>query len=128
MKISSELRELFTDKEKKYQIMLSYRRDEIVDLIQTVNKRLESSDADQFNTQQKDLNTTELTTKRNRLQDELNSIEEQLFELEKKYGEIKSRHGRAKDLKPEVNQDDDAQDEKVETNEAQEVPNEPENV
>lgn len=56
--------------------MLSYRREEIFDLVQSVNKRDSESDS-------------QMSTKRDRLQNELNSIEEHLFELEKKYGEAK---------------------------------------
>lgn len=91
--ITSQVRELQTEKEKTHQIMLSYRRDEIVDLIQTVNKRLEASTEQSAGAEapKKQSNDAELVVKRDRLQDELNAIEEQLFELEKKYGEIPAK-------------------------------------
>lgn len=93
MTITSQVRELQTEKEKTHQVMLSYRRDEIEDLIQTVNKRLEANAEKRAGAEapKKDSSEAELLVKRDRLQDELNAIEEQLFELEKKYGEVPAR-------------------------------------
>jgi len=79
--------------------MLSYRREEIMDLIQSVNRRI-GVDGDQAAARtstaasKRDPSPAELAFKRDRMQDELNTIEEQLFELEKKYGEARPRRSK----------------------------------
>ena len=71
-------------------MMLSYRRDEIEDLIQTISKKLDES-PDQLAAKPNEKQNAIYAANRDKLQDELNTIEEQLFELEKKYGEVQTR-------------------------------------
>lgn len=93
------MRALEIEKEKTHQIMLSYRREEIMDLIQSVNRRIDvgesQADASTSTTaSKKEQSPAELSFKRDKMQDELNTIEEQLFELEKKYGEARPRRSK----------------------------------
>ena len=68
--------------------MLTYRKDEIMDLIGSINRVLDSPPPTGTGAGKKKL-PTDLEPKRDKMQSELNSIDEELFELEKKYGEYK---------------------------------------
>jgi len=80
--------------------MLTYRRDEIEDLIICLGKALDlpgshnSEDTGGTNTSSShmsDQRRNDLIMKQETLQLELSSINSELFELEKKYGEVKKR-------------------------------------
>lgn len=68
--------------------MLTYRKDEIMDLISAINKVLDN-DNDEIQSSKMKKIPSDLGAKRDKMQNELNSIYEELFELEKKYGEYK---------------------------------------
>ena len=72
--------------------MLSYRKDEILDLIASISKQLrnkKNSISTVSKNNKKGQTPAELEKKQEKLENELTEIEEELFELEKKYGEYK---------------------------------------
>ena len=106
-------------------MMLTYRKDEILDLIGSVNKvlaQIEVKGVEVFNkgtvgrpsgsTAKSKISPEDLTAKLEKLQNELTSIDEELFELEKKYGEYKRPVVEKQIPLEEVIEDKHASDEK----------------
>ena len=72
--------------------MLTYRKDEILDLIASITKQLrakKNSVSTVSRNNKKGQTPAELEKKQEKLENELTEIDEELFELEKKYGEYK---------------------------------------
>ena len=82
--IDKKLKEIVLEAEKSQLASLTYRKEEIMDLISAVNKvtnQKTQSVSDQVK--------NDLQLKLEKLQNELTTIDDELFELEKKYGEYK---------------------------------------
>jgi len=65
-------------------ISLTYRKDEIMDLVNALNKALNEN----VHKNLSDQSRNDLQLKREKLSSELTSIDDELFDLEKKYGEF----------------------------------------
>jgi antitoxin component of MazEF toxin-antitoxin module len=83
--IKQKLEEISIESEKTQLVSLTYRKDEIMDLLAALNKALNENAHKSLSDQAKN----DLSLKREKLSSELTSIDDELFDLEKKYGEFK---------------------------------------